>query len=331
MRLLAAVIVFFMVSCNEAEPVAVRSDEEILKSKPFAGITDSIERSPDDVTLLLERATRLSQHNFYKTATADYEKAYKLTGDQGVALEYSSNLLLAEEVNKAVTVLKEGKRKFPENTEFSRRLAEIYMQNDAFSSALDEYDYMLSKDSADFEAWFEKGSMLAQTGDTNEAIAALEKSFSIVPINYSGLALANLYIKRKNPRALEICDIILMRDSASIQTEPIYMKGMFYTEVKQYDKAIEQFDECIKRDWKMTDAYLEKGIIYYETKDYNGALKTFNLAATVSNTDADVYYWMGRSYEASGKKQEAIVNYKRALSLDNNFTEAKDALRRLNG
>jgi len=54
------------------------------------------------------------------------------------------------------------------------------------------------------------------------------------------------------------------------------------------------------------------------------------MTATVSNTDADAYYWMGRCFEATGKKDDAITNYQRALALDRTFSEAREALRRLN-
>jgi tetratricopeptide (TPR) repeat protein len=100
--------------------------------------------------------------------------------------------------------------------------------------------------------------------------------------------------------------------------------------MKQYDSALVQFDEVIRRDWKMTDAYIEKGIIMYERKKYDEALKVFNMTVTVSNTDADGYYWLGRTYEATGKIQDAITNYERAVALDSTFTEARAALRRLN-
>ena len=167
--------------------------------------------------------------------------------------------------------------------------------------------------------------------DTSGAIAAMEKSFSILPVNYSGLALANLYITRKNPRALEICNILLSKDSGAIQTEPLYMKGVYYSEMKENEKALEQFEACILRDWKMTDAYIEKGIILFEEKKIEGALKVFKMAATVSNTNADAYYWMGRCYESTGNTEEAAVNYERAYALDRSFAEAKEALKRING
>jgi tetratricopeptide (TPR) repeat protein len=122
---------------------------------------------------------------------------------------------------------------------------------------------------------------------------------------------------------------LLATDTAEQQTDPIYMKGVYYAETKQYDKAEAQFDECIRRDWKMTDAYIEKGILLFDQKKYTEALKIFNLASTVSNTNADAYFWMARSYEAIGKKNEAIRNYERAISLDRNFGEAWEGLQRL--
>jgi tetratricopeptide (TPR) repeat protein len=318
-------------ACAENEKVNPGDQRaQILRSKDFAGISDSIERWPSDPRLLLTRATRLSQHNFYKLATPDYRKAYELTGDEGVALEYASNLLLAEETDEAMKVLREGASRFEDNTEFNRRLAEIYIEQGDLKTALEEYEILLAKDSANFEAWYDLGSLLLRSRDTSGAINALEKSFAILPINYSGMMLANVYVSQKNPRALDICNALIQSDSSGMQIEPVYMKGVYYSEIRNYAKAIEQFDECIRRDWKTTDAYIEKGIIYFEQKKYDEALKTFNLAATVSNTDADVYFWIGRCEEAKGNKQQAITNYRRALALDDAFTEAKVALRRLN-
>ena len=75
---------------------------------------------------------------------------------------------------------------------------------------------------------------------------------------------------------------------------------------------------------------LKKASYCTNKKQYDEALKVFNLTVTVSNTDADGYYWLGRTYEATGNIQDAIANYERAVALDRTFTEARAALRRLN-
>lgn len=327
--LAAIAFLVLLAGCDEQSNDLASNSTRILYNPPYAGLTDSIEKFPDNATLYLQRAVLLSQNNRHEIATADYKKSWELKPEPGTALEYISNLLLVDKVNEAVNLLKQGVRQYPDNPEFNRRLGEVYSQTGKRDEALQQYNSILKKDSSNFEIWYDKGMLLVQLSDTAAAIQALEKSFSLHPINYSGLALATLYVSAKNPRALEICDLLLSTDTARQQTDPIFMKGVYYSETKQYDKALEQFDECIRRDWKMTDAYIEKGIILFEQNKFSQALEIFRLASTVSNTNADAYFWMARSYEAMGKKEEAITNYKRALALDRNFPEAWEGLQRL--
>ncbi|MFN2439468.1 MAG: tetratricopeptide repeat protein [Chitinophagaceae bacterium] len=88
-------------------------------------------------------------------------------------------------------------------------------------------------------------------------------------------------------------------------------------------------NEAIRQDYYFLDAYMEKGQILYNQKNYTEARKTFQLAATVSPTFADAYYWLGKSDEALGDKNEAKLNYQRAYGLDKSLTEAKAAADKL--
>lgn len=318
-----------LVGCNVDNDKSSLYSREILLRPPYAGLTDSLKTFPDDPVLYLQRALLLSQNNRHELATADYKKSWELKPDPNTALEYVSNLLTTDHVDEAVSLLERGAKQFPENPEFSRRLSEVYLHLGKSRQALQQYNTLLEKDPGNFEIWYDKGVLLAQMKDTAAAIEALEKSFSLQPINHSGLALASLYASARNPRALEICDQLLAADTSGQQTEPIFMKGVYYSEVKDYGKALQQFDECIKRDWKMTDAYIEKGIVLFEQKKNKDALEIFRLASTVSNTNADAYFWMARSYEALGNKADAIRNYERAISLDRNFAEAWEGIQRL--
>jgi tetratricopeptide (TPR) repeat protein len=304
--------------------------EAILTKAPFASITDSIRSAPQQGDYYLIRAVRLSQNNLHELATEDYKKAWELQPSEGTALQYISNLLLVDEAKEAVRLLKSCIRQYPNNTEFQRRLSEVYAQVGASEEALEQYDQLLAKDSLNFETWFEKGTLLVQLKDTPQAIQAMERSYQLQPINYTGLALANLYGATLNPKVLPLCDTLMVRDTTSIK-DALFLKGTYFSDTKQYKTALELFEECIKRDWKFTDAHIEKGIVLYEQKQYNPALEAFVMAATVSNTSADAYYWMARCFEATGKRDEALQNYQRAFSLDKGFTEARDGIRRLRG
>lgn len=306
------------------------NSDPLLAKPPYAGLTDSIKAAPQNAELYLARALRLSQNNQHELATGDYKKAWELAPSESTALQYISNLMLVDEPAMAVQLLKASIEKYPANPSFRRRLSEVYAQVGESEQALALYNELLANDSLDFETWYEKGLLLVQLKDTPAAIQSLERSYHLQPTNYTGLSLANLYASTKNPQALVLCDALIARDTTYIN-EATFLKGAYYSDTKQYAAALEQFDECIKRNWKFTDAYIEKGIVLYEQQQYEPALEVFSMAATVSNTSPDAYYWMGRCYEITHRADQALQNYQRALSLDAAFTEAKEGIKRLKG
>ena len=302
--------------------------QAVLDKPPYAAITDSLERFPDNISLLLRRADLLSQNDQHELANIDYRNAWKRDSSEVVAMSLISNLLLLGRHNEAIRLLETSVRKFPDNPEFRRRLSEAYFQAGRSKEAMDQYDTLLEADSLNFEAWYEKALLLVELGDTAAAIDALARSYSLQPLTMNGLALANLYAETKNPLAITVADDLIRKDSLAV-LDPLYVKGIYYSNTRQYPQALEQFEQCIRTDWKFTDAYIEKGIILYELKNIDEALQTFKMATTVSPANPDAYYWQGRCYEAASKKDEAMDNYIRAFSLDRKFTEAKEAIERL--
>ncbi|HEY0678257.1 MAG TPA: tetratricopeptide repeat protein [Chitinophagaceae bacterium] len=304
-------------------------DESVLNKQPFAGLTDSIAKFPEDISLRIKRAELLSQHDLHELANEDYSQVWRKDSSEAVAMAYISNLFLVNRPREAIRLLESGTKRFPDNPEFRRRLSETYLQTGRSKEALAQYDDMIRNDSTNFEAWYEKGLLLVETGDTSAAIDALARSYALQPLSMNGLVLANLYAETKNPMALTISDEIIMKDTLSQSLDPLFIKGIYYSNTGQHALALEQFDKCIRADWKFTDAYLEKGIILFELKNIDEALETFKMANTVSSTNADAYYWQGRCYEEAGKKEEAIDNYARAFSLDRNFRQAKERMDKL--
>ncbi len=316
-------------ACNNASDELEEEKRLVYNLPPIDAITDSIKNDPDNAELYLERALRLSQNNHHRLANLDYLKAYELTGKESVAMSYISSLLLSQDYQKAINFLEDCIENHPGFAEFRRRLGEVYIQTQQYDLALEQYEELVKMDDQDFESWLEIGMLKARIGDTAAAIQAMETSYGQLPLDYSGLALANLLVAQNDRRALDICDAILSKDSSEFQTDAFYLKGVYYKTNQKPEAAIIQFDSCIKRDWKFVDAYLEKGIIYYSQKKFETALDIFTLAATVSNTVADTYFWMARCYEALGRIDEAEENYQRALLLDKDFYEADSLLRNL--
>ncbi|MDP4150580.1 MAG: tetratricopeptide repeat protein [Bacteroidota bacterium] len=312
-------------------------EDSVLHQPPYSGLTDSIRQAKPSgpggpgrlAGLYFRRGELLSQNNLHEMAAEDFRKSLELRRDEVTALRYAQALSITGHSGEAIGVLQEAVAKFPGNDKFPRLLADLYRQSGRPAEARALYDKMLRTDSLNFEAWYERGLLLEKAGDTAGAIADLKRAYGLQPVNTYALELAHLYAEKGNSLALSLCDEVLRKDSTRELLDPLFIKGIYYSNTRQENKAIAQFDSCISRDWKFTDAYLEKGIILFRRKQIAQALETFKMTVTVSNTYPDGYYWIGRCLEAEGKDQEAVIYYQQALALDKEFTEAADRIKKL--
>jgi tetratricopeptide (TPR) repeat protein len=323
----------FLPSCTNSGRESADETDSVLARPPYATLTDSIRQAAatpaTEAALYFRRGELLAQNNLHEIAVSDYKRSWELLPDQTTALRYASTLSITGHTEEAVNLLKDSHQKFPANDSFSRLLGELYMQSGRMKEALALYDTTLRKDSLNFDAWYEKALLLERTRDTAGAIASLKKAYALQPTNTYALELAHLYAEKGNGMALSLCDEVMAKDSTKELLDPLFIKGIYYANTGQHAKAIGQFDSCIRRDWKFTDAYLEKGILLFKQKNYAQALKTFNMTVTVSNTYPDGYFWIGRCYEVAGRREEAILYYQQALALDKDFTEAADHIKNL--
>lgn len=325
----AFLLAIILYACRDIDKSGSDADKAILQQGPFKAISERIQSFPTDALLYLQRAEMLSQQGMHELAQSDYKKAWSLEPSETTALQYGNSLFMTGSWKQAIDFFEKATRQYPDNPLLKRRLGDALVQGGQTEAAFKQYDAILRVDSTQFEAWYEKGMLAASLGDSTLAASCLEQSFRLMPTQTGGLALANLFAEMKNPRALEIADQMIQMDTAQELVDPLFIKGIYYANTKNYFKAVEQFDACIKRDWKFNEAYLEKGLVFFEQKNIDEALRIFKLATTVSNTYADAYFWIGRCYETIGNKALAKEYYLKAFSLDPDFVEAKDRIKKL--
>jgi tetratricopeptide (TPR) repeat protein len=320
-----------MIACNGNNRGRDAERAAILTRPPYDALTDSIRRQPgaDQAGLFFRRAELLSRNNQHELAAADYSRSWELKSDETTGARYAATLTIIGQMGNAIRLLQDCRKKFPENPTFPAMQAELYTQSNRMQDAIAVYDSILRTDSMNIEAWYEKGLLLERNGDTIHAILALKRAYHIAPVNTYGLELAHLYAENRDATALLLCDAILRKDSARELVDPFFIKGIYFANTAQYQKAVVQFDSCVGRDWKFADGYLEKGIALFKQKQYQQAMQSFEMTIKVQETYADGYFWIGRCYEATGNKDEAIAYYRQALAFDKNFVEAADRIKRL--
>jgi tetratricopeptide (TPR) repeat protein len=209
-------------------------------------------------------------------------------------------------------------------------LARNYEARQQTDKALLICESLLKQDSLRVDVLKFKAGLLAKKGNNDAAVLTLEKAYQLVPydveLNYM---LALKYAENRDPKALRLCDSLARADSEEVHAEPFYYKGIYYAAVNDKANAIASFNEAISHDYNFLDAYIEKAAVLVDQKKYAEAIKTLELALTISPGFADAYYWLGKSYEAMGNREDAGLNYRKALGLDPMLKEAKEGIERV--
>jgi tetratricopeptide (TPR) repeat protein len=328
-RFLIFLLLFISLSCTNKSEDDPYSD--ILSNPPFAGLTDSIKRSPGNDDLYFRRAVLLNTNNYPEPALADFRKAWELKKLEPYALGIGT-LLQDRKPDSAVVFLRDAIRQIPNSLMLRLSLARAYDLAANLDEAIRVCNEILQIEPLQVDVLKFKADLLLRKNQSAAAIQTLEKAYSIAPfdveLNYE---LASQYAETKNAKVLSLCDSLIRQDtdSMNLHAEPYYFKGVYYANLKQPEKAIELFDAAILRNYYYLNAYIEKGKVLLEQKKIDEALKTFNLALTLSPKFPDAYYWIGKCQETLGQKEEAKLNYLRAYSLDKEFIEAKEAADKL--
>ena len=323
-RIYILIVVLGLISgCNNKKETS--PFDEIFSKPPFASISDSIEKQPGRDDLYFRRAVLLNSNELLEPALADFRKAWSIKKEEKYAFGISV-ILLEKNPDSAIAFLDRTMRDLPESILLGLSLARAYEAQNRIENALRVTDDLLKENPEQVDVMKMKASLLEKKGNTNDAIALMEKAYSITPydieLNYM---LAFSYGETKNPRVLALCDSLIQMDSLGLHAEPYYYKGLYYSNTNQKPKALDLFNEAIRHDYNFLDAHIEKGITLYEQKKFKEAYQAFNLAMTISPKYADAYYWMGKSQQAMGDLKEARLNYQRAFGLDNTLVQAKQA------
>ena len=315
----------FLAKCNNNSP----KEDPQLSQPPYDKITDSIHNIPKDPGLYYRRGTALYSNGEMALAEKDLRTAWKLDPKEEYAIRLTT-ILKQINTDKAISFLQEALKKFPTSLPLNILLARGYQNKNELDKSLNICNDIIKQYPGQLDALTLKAEILKQQNKTDESLSVLEQAYLYAPDDVDLVhQLAFEYAEARNVKVLSLSDSLIKVDVEKRHAEPYYFKGLYYENQREYQKAIQYFDEAIQHDFKFLDAYLDKGQTYYDQKKYAEALKTFQLTTTVFPSEALPYYWIGKTQQALGRKDEARINYQRAYGLDKTITEAKDSADRL--
>ncbi|MGH2563751.1 MAG: tetratricopeptide repeat protein [Ginsengibacter sp.] len=225
--------------------------------------------------------------------------------------------------------LKNAIRLYPDSLTLVQNLIEVYRNEGSYDSALVLTNDQIKKDSNNAYLWNMKATLHFENDDTLNAINSLEHAVDIYPLPEYLVALGTIYAEVKNPKSLIIANGLLKANRVKSGADAMFIKGLYYSYTEDKMKAINYFDSSLHMDFTYMFSYREKAIALYDLGKYKEALEVLKRAVTVQNNFDEGYYWMGKCYEKLGNKEDAIQSYQTALLYDNNFSEAREALDKL--
>ena len=108
-------------------------------------------------------------------------------------------------------------------------------------------------------------------------------------------------------------------------------------DLKQYDEALRDFEELIKRNPRDADALFERGNIYFQKGNKQQALNDYTTAIRLNKQLGDAFYNRGIIYHQKKKNEQALEDLRRArdifASQENlkKFGRANDAIMDIQG
>jgi len=110
-----------------------------------------------------------------------------------------------------------------------------------------------------------------------------------------------------------------------VSCKPSLDKGKEFAEKGDFDTAIAEFTDIIRRNPNYVEAYLERGRAYGANGNFNKAILDYTEAIRIQPDYTPVYYWRGNAYANDGNFKKAIADFKEVVKLDPNGQIGKDA------
>jgi DNA-binding helix-hairpin-helix protein with protein kinase domain len=109
-----------------------------------------------------------------------------------------------------------------------------------------------------------------------------------------------------------------------------YQQGDNAYKMRDYERAIENFTQVIKREPTNAKAFVNRGNARYNLKDYEGALADYNQALQINPQEVKAFVNRGNAYymladyssDPDQEYKQAIADFNHALRLENNEAEA---------
>lgn len=130
------------------------------------------------------------------------------------------------------------------------------------------------------------------------------------------------------PNAIEMFTSALRLSLGDLAKAALY-RGICYAYLENYDQAFADFNQALRHDIYLADAYNERGSIYQMRGDFHAALEDYNHALHIDDRHYAAYYNRGLTLEELGHYPEAEHDLSQAIDLNPSIAPAYEVRGRI--
>ena len=317
-----------LASCGTGtKPVAADS---LLGKDSIVTINEQIRKDPGNLNLYLERSKIFLARKDYGASMADIDRIIAIDSSKADFLIAAADLnFFTGRITRAKQLLDRAVLVNPTNIDCLLRLAQLYHYLTKFDEEMKLIDRALHQDVHFAQAYFMKGMLFKERGDTMRAISSMQTAVEQDPDYYNAYIQLGIMNAAKKNSIAETYYLNALKINVS-SVEALYNLGMYYQEIDNYNAAIETYTTLLKVNPHHFDSHFNLGMLHtVKLGVVDEGMRYFNEAIADNPKEPRGYYGRAYCFEKKGDVTNATIDYKMALTVNPDYTNAAIALSRL--
>lgn len=300
------------------EPVSLDPiDLEIKK------LSDGILDSPRNANLYYKRGQLYWEKKENERALNDF---YKMTSYDSSKPEYF--LTLAEffvdngNIERGIAALNVASELDPYKAEYHILQGKYCLYIKKYQDAINHLNNGLKRDIHNPDAYIYKAIVYRETKNIPKAISNLVTATEQDPTRDEPFELlGEIYADKKDDLCLKYFDNASKANPSNTTAQN--QKAYYLQTNGRIDEAAKIYEELVNKNPQNIEAIYNLGVISYKQKNYKKAIQQLDICIKMDPSNALAYFMVGRTQLALGDKTKAKAAFNQAFIFDDKMVEAK--------
>jgi tetratricopeptide (TPR) repeat protein len=333
-NLLGTNLVFLMMlwfGCqSNSDQSQVRQAQATPSIPELEQLNDLLQSDPQNGDLWFQRGALYYNLGRYREAIVDLQKSTKLDSLDVEAWHLLADAFLDNlQSREALETMETAANRFHRRIPTLLKLSEFQLILKRYSEAMATLRQIQSIEAQNPDAYFMKGMVFKENGDTAQAITQFQLATKENPkLIDAWINLGQLLEAQNDPDALRYFD-------AGLAVSPghrliLHAKSQYLARTDRIEEAKAVYRQMMEIEPYASEPYYDLGLLYLDQDSLIQAAAHFDLSIKINPLYARAYFYRGLTKELMGEIDEARIDYEQTLQIDPEDVDATEALQRIN-